>query len=89
MKYDDIIQASRRKQAGFPTFFSNEADCFIHSIDTSCSPVAHLNIAAKNARGKYLALWSYFGRPSLFSPFHHVIDVPFGYNCSHLIQNII
>ena len=58
MDYDDILQSSRRKQAGIQTKFSN--------VDTSCSPVAHSNKAAKHTREKYLALWSYFGRPSLF-----------------------
>ena len=78
MKYNDILQALRRKQAGIPKFFSNESDCFIHSVETSCSPVAHSNKAAKNARGKYLALWSYFGRPALFHI--HTLQLMFFFN---------
>ena len=54
LKIDDTVQAFRRKQAGIRTNFSNPADCFLHTVETSCSPVAHPNKAAKNARGKYL-----------------------------------
>ena len=36
------------------------------AVETSCRPIGHSNEAADYSRKRYMAMWNYFGPPSLF-----------------------
>ena len=62
----DIIKAVKAHKDGEKCDYKDGGQYFLKAVETSCRPIGHSNEAADYARKKYMAMWNYFGAPSLF-----------------------
>ena len=62
----DIIKAVKAHKDGKQCDYKDGGQYFLKAVETSCRPIGHSNEAADYSRKKYMAMWNYFGPPSLF-----------------------
>ena len=62
----DIIKAVKAHKDGKQCDYKDGGQYFLKAVETSCRPIGHSNEAADYSRKRYMAMWNYFGPPSLF-----------------------
>ena len=62
----EIIRAVKAHKDGKRCDYKDGGQYFLKTVETSRRPIGHSNEAADYARKRYMAMWTYFGAPSLF-----------------------